>query len=213
VPGYHRHLLGLPLSFFSSRPVAEIISRLDDAIKIGVAIGATTISIMVDAILVVTTASIMMLLDWPLTLRSVWFIPAFAWGAWRLNRPMKRHRRAAMKKGAQLEAEIVETIGAIREIKTFRAGPRLQMKMNARFSQMQDDIFQAQRWAGHATTVSSVMAGLSVLVRRPRSRRGPHDDRAVDGVLHDARHNPRTDRAARQREPFHPRTASLLPSA
>jgi ABC-type multidrug transport system fused ATPase/permease subunit len=33
--------------------------------------------------------------------------------------------------------------------------------MDARFGQMQDDIFQAQRWAGHATTISSIMAGLS----------------------------------------------------
>jgi ATP-binding cassette subfamily B protein len=115
----------------------------------------------VDAILVVTTASIMMLLDWPLALRALWFIPAFAWGVWLLNKPMKRHQRAAMEKGARLEAEIVETIGAIREIKTFRAGSRMQMKMDARFGQMQDDIFQAQRWAGHATTLSSVMAGLS----------------------------------------------------
>jgi ATP-binding cassette subfamily B protein len=161
VPGYHRHLLGLPLSFFSSRRAGEIISRLNDAIKIRIAISATTLSIVVDAILIVTTASIMMLLDWPLTLRALWFIPAFACGVWLLNKPMKRHQHAAMEKGARLEAEIVETIGAIREIKTFRAGPRLQMKMDARFGQMQDDIFQAQRWAGHATTISSIMAGLS----------------------------------------------------
>jgi ABC-type bacteriocin/lantibiotic exporter with double-glycine peptidase domain len=74
---------------------------------------------------------------------------------------MKRHQRAAMEKGARLEGDIVETIGAIREIKTFRAGAHMQMKMDARFSQMQNDLFQAQRWAGHATTLSSVMAGLS----------------------------------------------------
>ena len=35
--GYHRHLLALPLSFFYSRRTGEIVSRLNDAIKIRVA--------------------------------------------------------------------------------------------------------------------------------------------------------------------------------
>ena len=48
VLGYHRHLLGLPLSFFSTRRTGEILSRMNDAIKIRIAISATTLSVIVD---------------------------------------------------------------------------------------------------------------------------------------------------------------------
>ncbi len=47
VLGYHRHLLGLPLTFFSSRRTGEILSRMNDAIKIRIAISATTLSVLV----------------------------------------------------------------------------------------------------------------------------------------------------------------------
>src|SRR5437764_15289268 len=69
VLGYHRHLLGLPLTFFSTRRTGEILSRMNDAIKIRIAISATTLSIIVDAILVLTTAFLMAWINWSLTLR------------------------------------------------------------------------------------------------------------------------------------------------
>jgi ABC-type bacteriocin/lantibiotic exporter with double-glycine peptidase domain len=68
--GYHRHLLGLPLTFFYSRRTGEILSRINDAIKIRIAISATTLSVIVDSLLVVTTAAVMTWLNWELTLRS-----------------------------------------------------------------------------------------------------------------------------------------------
>src|SRR5437016_2948317 len=76
VLGYHRHLLGLPLTFFYSRRTGEILSRLNDAVKIRVAISTTTLSVIVDSLLVLTTAAIMISLVWKLTLRSLELVPA-----------------------------------------------------------------------------------------------------------------------------------------
>ncbi len=163
VLGYHRHLLGLPLSFFSSRRTGEILSRMNDAIKIRVAVSATTLSVIVDSFLVVTTAAVMMWLNWELTLRSLQLVPALAGSVWLLNQPMKRYQRAAMEKAAECEALMVETVGAIHEIKTFRAEPRVQIKTEARFAEMQEALFNSQILGVLSTTVSSLMVGISTL--------------------------------------------------
>ena len=163
VLGYHRHLLGLPLTFFSSRRAGEILSRLNDAVKIRLAGGVTTLSIVLDAMLVLTTAAIMMLINWRLTLQSLQFTPALFGIVWLFNRPMRRHQRAAMEEGAEVEARIVETIGTMPDIKSFRAETRIAARTKAKFDRMQYHITEAQRIAAFSTTVSSLLISLSSL--------------------------------------------------
>ena len=163
VLNYHRHLLGLPLTFFNSRRTGEILSRLNDAIKIRVAISATTLSVIVDSVLVLTTAAIMTWLDWKLTLRCLQLVPSLVGAVWLLNKPMKRHQRAAMEKAAEVEAQIVETIGSIQTIKAFRAESRIQLRTEVRFTEMLEAAFKSQVLAVHSTTLSSLMVGVSTL--------------------------------------------------
>jgi ATP-binding cassette subfamily B protein len=85
--------VALPLSFFYSRRTGEIVSRLNDAIKIRVAVSATTLSIIVDSLLLLTTASVMAYVNWSLTLKCMLFVPALAAVIWLLNKPMKRHQQ------------------------------------------------------------------------------------------------------------------------
>ena len=163
VLGYHRHLLGLPLSFFHSRRTGEILSRLNDAIKIRVAISATTLSVIVDSLLVLTTAGIMAWLNWNLMLQSLQFAPALGGIVWLLNRPMKRHQRLAMEKGAEVEAQMVETIGSMYTIKAFRAESQTQLRTEARFSEMLESALKSQQLTLHSTTLSSLIVSVSTV--------------------------------------------------
>ena len=63
-------------------------------------------SVIVDSLLVLTTASIMTWLDWKLALRSLELVPALAGVVWLLNKPMKQHQRAAMEKSAEIDFAI-----------------------------------------------------------------------------------------------------------
>ncbi|HYR41999.1 MAG TPA: peptidase domain-containing ABC transporter, partial [Terriglobia bacterium] len=163
VPGYHRHLLGLPLTFYYSRHTGEILSRLNDAIRIRVAISATTLSVIVDSLLVLTTAAIMTWLDWKLALQSLQLVPVLAVIVWLLNKPMKRHQRAAMEKAATVEAQLVETIVSIHTIKAYRAESRIRLRTEALFNEMLQSSFRSQQLAVHSTTLSSLMVGLSTV--------------------------------------------------
>jgi ATP-binding cassette subfamily B protein len=53
LPGYSRHLLGLPLRFFEMRRVGDTLSRVNDAAKVREAVSGTTTTAVVDGTLVV----------------------------------------------------------------------------------------------------------------------------------------------------------------
>lgn len=56
--GYYRHVLELPMNFFGSRKVGEIVSRFNDASKVRDAISGATLTIMIDTIMAVAGAII-----------------------------------------------------------------------------------------------------------------------------------------------------------
>ena len=51
VLGYYQHVLGLPMNFFGTRKVGEIVSRFMDASKIRDAVSSATLSIMIDTLM------------------------------------------------------------------------------------------------------------------------------------------------------------------
>jgi ATP-binding cassette, subfamily C, bacteriocin exporter len=161
VLGYHRHLLGLPLTFFSSRRTGEILSRINDAVKIRATISGTTLAVIVDSLLILVTVSIMLYLDWSLTLRSLALTPGLIGAIWVLNKPMKQHQRAAIEKSAEVESQMVETIGSIQTVKALRAESLIQLRLQVRFMEMLHASFQSQQLASHSNTVSSFIIGLS----------------------------------------------------
>ena len=50
---YYRHVLKLPMTFFDTRRVGEILSRLNDASKIQEAISGATLSVILDSTMVI----------------------------------------------------------------------------------------------------------------------------------------------------------------
>ena len=57
--GYYRHVLELPMNFFGTRRVGEIISRFQDAGKVRDAISGATLTIMIDTIMAIAGAIIL----------------------------------------------------------------------------------------------------------------------------------------------------------
>ena len=59
--GYYRHVIELPMNFFGTRKVGEIISRFNDAGKVRDAISGATLTIMIDTLMAVAGAVILYL--------------------------------------------------------------------------------------------------------------------------------------------------------
>ena len=59
--GYYRHVIELPMNFFGTRKVGEIISRFNDAGKVRDTISGATLTIMIDTIMAIAGAMILYL--------------------------------------------------------------------------------------------------------------------------------------------------------
>src|SRR6185295_13536217 len=80
------------------------------------------------------------------------------------NHPMKRHQRRAMERAADVEAVVVETLGAIQAIKASRAEPRMQLRLEARFAEMLEATYQSQLLGVRSSAASSLISGASTLM-------------------------------------------------
>jgi ATP-binding cassette, subfamily C, bacteriocin exporter len=163
VLGYHRHLLGLPLFFFSTRRTGEILSRINDAVKIRVAVSTTTLSVIVDAVLLTATAAIMLAMNWRVTFGPIALALAVAGASWLFSKTLRRHQRAVMEKSAELEALLVEVIGGIQSLKAARAETSARVRIESRFAEMLDSSFHAQMLTALNTTFTASACGLASL--------------------------------------------------
>lgn len=57
--GYYKHVLELPMNFFATRKVGEIVSRFNDAGKVRDAISGATLTIMIDTLMAIAGAVIL----------------------------------------------------------------------------------------------------------------------------------------------------------
>jgi ATP-binding cassette subfamily B protein len=118
---YARHLLGLPLSFFSGKRVGEITSRLQDVTRVREAISGTTLVAVVDGTLVVVLLAALWLYDLPLALVATAFVPVLMASAAVCHPASQRSSRAMMETWGALTSHLVEDICAVETIKAWGA--------------------------------------------------------------------------------------------
>ncbi|MCA0932988.1 peptidase domain-containing ABC transporter [Lutimonas saemankumensis] len=131
--GYYKHLLKLPQRFFDTMRVGELISRINDAVKIRVFINNTALSLLVNFFIVFFSFVFMFLYKWELGFIMLLIIPIYLFIYWITNNLNKRTERTIMEKSADLESQLVESIGAISTIKLFTLEKLMQSKTESRF--------------------------------------------------------------------------------
>ncbi|WKK66004.1 peptidase domain-containing ABC transporter [Lutimonas zeaxanthinifaciens] len=134
--GYYKHLLKLPQRFFDTMRVGELISRINDAVKIRVFINNTSLSLLVNFFIVLFSFILMFLYKWELGFIMLLIIPVYLLIYWITNRLNKITERNIMEKSADLESQMVESIGSISTIKLFTLEKLMQSKTESRFTKL-----------------------------------------------------------------------------
>ncbi len=117
--GYYKHLLQLPQRFFDTMRVGEIISRVNDAVKIRIFLNETGLMLVVNLLMVTFSLGLMFVYYWKLALALLAIIPVYLVLYWIQNRINKRWQRVLMENSAELEAQLVESLNASGTIKRF----------------------------------------------------------------------------------------------
>lgn len=118
---YFRHVLTLPLNFFDTRKVGEVLTRLGDVRKIRSVLSGTTLSVIMDGIMIVGVGAFLFFQSPQLTLLALITVPLSAAVVWSFSKPFKRRYQALMSQEAQNQAHFVETFNGIFTLKSLNA--------------------------------------------------------------------------------------------
>ena len=117
--GYYNHLLRLPQAFFDTMRVGEIISRVNDAVKIRAFVNDVALNLLVNVFIVVFSFGLMFTYYWKLAVLMLGILPLYGAIYWVQNRLNRRYQRQLMEQSAELEAQLVESVTAMGTIKRF----------------------------------------------------------------------------------------------
>ena len=131
--GYYKHLLTLPQQFFDNMRVGEIISRINDAVKIRVFINNVSLDLIVNILILLFTLGLMLVFSWKLAIITLISAPLFLLIYFFFNRLNKKYQRKIMESAAELETHLVESLNSVSTIKRFGIEEFANIKTEMRF--------------------------------------------------------------------------------
>jgi len=162
--GYYKHLLKLPQTFFDTMRVGEIISRVNDAVKIRVFINDVALNLVVDVFIVLFSFGLMFTYDWKLALIMLAIIPLYAITYFVANRFNRKNQRKLMENSADLEAQLVESLNNVATIKRFGIEEFASLKTENKFVVLLRTIFYTATRGLYIGNAASLITSVFTIV-------------------------------------------------
>ncbi|EPY2303713.1 peptidase domain-containing ABC transporter, partial [Clostridium sporogenes] len=140
--GYYEHVINLPMNFFGTREVGEIISRFNDASKIRDAISGATLTMMIDSLMVIIGGIFLYTSNSLLFGITIVPIVLYIIIVWVFNKPLERVNRSVMEDNAKLTSYLVESLNGVETIKAFNAEGEVNLETEKRFISLIKSVFK-----------------------------------------------------------------------
>ncbi len=164
IMGYYKHLLKLPQQFFDTMRVGEIISRINDAVKIRAFINDTAINLIVNLLIIIFSFTLMFTYYWKLALLTLSVIPFYIIIYIITNNINKRIQRKLMEQSASLESQLVESLSTIGTIKRFGLEEFNNTKTETLFVQLLRTIYTANKSGIYSGNIVELVSKLMTIV-------------------------------------------------
>lgn len=164
IMGYYKHLLKLPQRFFETMRTGEIISRVNDAVKIRVLINSTAVDLLVNLQIMIFTFILMFLYSWEMALKMSLIIPLYIALFAIYNKLNKKYLRQTMEQTAELESHLVESINSMGTIKRFSSGEKENSNFELRLVPLLKSAFSANQVSIITIGINDLLAGLFLLI-------------------------------------------------
>lgn len=149
--GYYRHILTLPMNFFGTRKVGEIISRFNDASKVRDAVSGAVLTIMIDTLMAIGGAIILYIQNPKMFGISFLMVILYAIIVLAFNKKYKILNEQSMENNAQLTSYLVESLNGIQTIKVYNAECKANLETETKFVRLLKSIFHLS-WIGNLQT-------------------------------------------------------------
>lgn len=133
---YFKHVLNLPMNFFSTRKSGEIISRFLDANKIIDALASATLTIFLDITMVVIIGIVLAVQDINLFLLTLISLPIYSIIILGFVKSYNTATEDEMEAGAIVNSSIIESLDGIETIKAYSSEERVYQKVDGEFVDM-----------------------------------------------------------------------------
>ncbi|MCX2478709.1 peptidase domain-containing ABC transporter [Pedobacter sp. MC2016-15] len=164
--GYYKHLMKLPQQFFDTMRVGEIISRMNDAVKIRAFINDVLIGFAVNVFIIFFSFALMFTYYWKLALIMLIVVPLYAVVYYFSDKLNKHTQRKLMEKTAELENQLVESVTAVSTIKRFGLEDFTNLKTEIRFVNLLRSIYTSgmnSLWVNYAGAFISSLFSVILL--------------------------------------------------
>lgn len=161
---YYRHLFALPMAFFDTRQVGELLSRLTDTARIRDVMSGTIAAAFVDGLMVIATMATITIFDSTLALVASATIPCYAALALIMRTRFGRSQRRTMEAGADLNALLVEAMSGAETIKALGAERAIVERSDDRLVPFLNGVFRTNYLGISTNTISALFTGLSNLI-------------------------------------------------
>ncbi|NEU73030.1 ATP-binding cassette domain-containing protein [Hassallia byssoidea VB512170] len=157
ISNFIRHALKLPLQFFASRQVEDIISRVQENRKIQQFLTRHAVSAIINALFGFVYIGFMAFYNLPLTLLVVLFVLAIAILNLAANPLLNRVSREIANSAAAQNSSLVEAIAGITTIKSAAVESEISSRWQERFMDMLKVRFQGQKLANNLQLISNLL--------------------------------------------------------
>ncbi len=153
--GYFRHVIRLPMDFFSTRRTGEIISRFSDASKIQEAVSSTVLTALIDTVMVIAAGIVLYMQSGRLLVFSLLTAAAYACVVLSFSRRLKQNNEEQMEQNAQVSSYFIENIEGIETVKAYSAESRSSHRADMLFSRLISSVVRG----GRISSVQMTLAG------------------------------------------------------
>ena len=160
IGGFIRHTLLLPLSFFESRHVGDILTRVSENQKIQRFLISQVVLAWLDFLMGFVYLGLMLYYNWQLTLLAVALVPpifVLTLGATPLLRQISRE---VFNKAAEQNSALVETITGVATVKATAAERELRWRWEDRLTNFLNARFRSQKLGINLQAASSAINSL-----------------------------------------------------
>ncbi len=160
---YYRHVLRLPMRFFETRQTGEIVSRLNDVVKIREAISGSTLVLLVDTATMIGGFGILCFYNVRLALTSLTIVPIIIFIVYIINQPLRRAQRATLAGAAALQSHLVENLMGIMTLKAFSAEKTSESAAKMKVIVLLRSLFRATVLGLSTNAASDVIAAMAMV--------------------------------------------------
>ena len=142
--GFIRHAFSLPLSYFDSRHVGDIISRIQENHKIQTFITGQSLGVLLDLMSVFVYATLMFIYSWKLALVTLISIPPFLILTFASTPFLKKMSREIFNASNAENSYLIEALNGVRTVKSMSVEKSVRWSWEERLNQEIKQTYRGQ---------------------------------------------------------------------